>query len=500
MFLAIPLENKPSWRSPPWMTVLLIVINCVIFWGWQAPEEKAVERAAQVYAKTDLPAIELPLFLNHLKEQVAQGSARYERNTVQAAESLFKHKAYGQLYALMWQEKKFRQQLQDGQIITASHPRHAEWQAARQQFAPLEPRSSFTERWSMSYEPGAGWQPLQAFTSIFLHGSTGHLLGNMVFLFLFGFTLELALGAFTYLAFYLIGGVGASLFALIFYAGMGGYGLGASGAISALMAMYAVMYRMRRIRFFYMLLFYFNYATWPALIMLPVWMSVELLQHFWGGKQVAYMAHFGGLLTGAVLMWVYMRLQTVQAPVNEDELARATAKPLTDAMARAQHFTDALDFGRAAPAWREAARLAPKNLEVLKAWFESARHHPGSEDFHGAARLIFKLPASTDAERQLQLSSYRTYRQRAKPSARMSVDTMHGLVRNFVRIGALPEAEKLCQSLHKASDHPHWPATLLLLVNGMAQAGQVQQAKSWLPALQHAAPQDPVTRWLAQQG
>ena len=290
------------------------------------------------------------------------------------------------------------------------------------------------------------------------------------------------------------------MFALIFYAGMGGYGLGASGAISALMAMYAVMYRMRRIRFFYMLLFYFNYATWPALIMLPVWMSVELLQHFWGGKQVAYMAHFGGLLTGAILMWVYMRLQTVQAPVNEDELARATAKPLTDAMARAQRFTDALDFGRAAPAWREAARLAPKNLEVLKAWFESARHHPGSEDFHGAARLIFKLPASTDAERQLQLSSYRTYRQRAKPSARMSVDTMHGLVRNFVRIGALPEAEKLCQSLHKASDHPHWPATLLLLVNGMAQAGQIQQAKSWLPALQQAAPQDPVTRWLALQG
>ena len=53
----------------------------------------------------------------------------------------------------------------------------------------------------MSYEPGAGWQPLQAFTSIFLHGSTSHLLGNMVFLFLFGFTLELALGSFTYLAF-----------------------------------------------------------------------------------------------------------------------------------------------------------------------------------------------------------------------------------------------------------------------------------------------------------
>lgn len=499
MFLAIPLENKPSWRSPPWMTVLLIVINCLIFWGWQAPEEKVVERAAQVYAKTDLPAIELPPFLAHLKEQSAQANARYERSVLQAAEALYKQKAYGQLYALMWQEKRFRQRLLAGQIITTSHPRHAEWQTARKQFAPLEPRSSFTERWSMSYEPGAGWQPLQAFTSIFLHGSTSHLLGNMVFLFLFGFTLELALGSFTYLAFYVVGGVGASLFALMFYAGMGGYGLGASGAISALMAMYAVMYRMRRIRFFYMLLFYFNYATWPALVMLPVWMGVELLQHLWGGKQVAYMAHFGGLLTGAVLMWVYMRLQTVEAPVNEEELARAAAKPLTDAVARAQRLTDALDFGRAAPAWREAARLAPRDPAILKAWFESARHHPGGEDFHGAARLIFKLPATTDAERQLQLSSYRSYRQRAKPGMRISADTMHGLVRSFVRIGALPEAEKLCQSLQQASDHPHWPATLLLLVNGMAQSGQMQQARAWLPALQQIAPQDPVTRWLALQ-
>ena len=499
MFLAIPLENKPSWRSPPWMTVLLIVINCVIFWGWQAPEEKTVERVAQIYAKTDLPAIELPPFLNYLKELAAQKNAHFDNNTIKAAEALYKHKAYAQLYVLMWQEKKFRLRLQDGQVITRTHPKYEQWREARAGFTPAEPRSSFTERWSMSYEPGAGWQPLQAFTSIFLHGSLGHLLGNMVFLFLFGFTLELALGSFTYLAFYVIGGIGASLFALIFYAGMGGYGLGASGAISALMAMYAVMYRMRRIRFFYMLLFYFNYATWPALVMLPVWMSVELIQHLMGGKQVAYMAHLGGLLTGAILMWCYMRLQTVEAPVNEEDKAMAAAKPLTDAVARAQRYTDALDFGRATPAWRDAARLAPADPAVLKAWFESARHHPGSEDFHGAARLIFKLPASTEAERQLQLSSYHTYRQRAKPGMRMSTDTMHSLARGFIRMGALPEAEKLCHSLQKATDHPQWPSTLVLLINGMSQSGRVQEAKAWLPTLQQLAPDEAVTRWLEKQ-
>ena len=82
---------------------------------------------------------------------------------------------------------------------------------------------------------------------------------------------------------------------------------------------------------------------------------------------------------------------------------------------------------------------------------------------------------------------------------RMSADTMHGLVRSFVRLGALPEAEKLCRSLHKLADHPQWPASLLLLVNGMAQAGRVQDAKAWLPALQQSAPEEALTRWLAQQ-
>ncbi|QXZ11388.1 rhomboid family intramembrane serine protease [Comamonas sp. Y33R10-2] len=499
MFLAIPLENKPSWHSPPWMTVLIIVINCIIFWGWQAPEEKVVQSAGQRYAQTALPALELPAFLSYLQEQTAQPKTRFERETVKAAESLYQHKAYAQLYALMWQEKKFRQRLLDEQVITAKNARYAQWREARSLFTPTEPGIGFTERWSINYDSGAGWQPLQAFTSIFLHGSVGHLLGNMVFLFLFGFTLELALGSFTYLAFYVIGGAGASLFALLFYAGMGGYGLGASGAISALMAMYAVMYRMRRIRFFYMLLFYFNYATWPALVMLPVWMGVELLQHLVGGKQVAYMAHFGGLLTGALLMWIYMRLQTVEAPINPADQALTDAKPLADAVALAQRYTDALEFGRATPAWRDAARLAPTDPAILKAWFESSRHHPGSEDFHAAARRIFKLPALTEAERQLQLSSYLTYRQRAKPGMRMSTDTMHGLVRSFVRIGALPEAEKLCQTLSKEADHPQWQSTLLQLVNGMKQSGRLQETKAWLPALQQAAPQEPLTLWLAQQ-
>eukprot|EP01032_Pedospumella_encystans_P026064 gene26064-29440_t len=49
MFYAIPLENRPSWRNPPWMTVLLILVNMLVFWGPQRSEENAQERAARYY-------------------------------------------------------------------------------------------------------------------------------------------------------------------------------------------------------------------------------------------------------------------------------------------------------------------------------------------------------------------------------------------------------------------------------------------------------------------
>ena len=76
MFSAVPLETKPSWRSPPWMTLLLIALHCLVFFGWQVPEERAVNKAAAAYAKTPLAAIELPQFVQHLQNQARQSGNR----------------------------------------------------------------------------------------------------------------------------------------------------------------------------------------------------------------------------------------------------------------------------------------------------------------------------------------------------------------------------------------------------------------------------------------
>ena len=503
MFIAIPLENKPSWRSPPWMTLLLIAINCLIFWGWQGGEHRAVQRSAKLYAATELPAIELPLFVQYLEKQGQQegDDTAISKLMLNEARLALKEQRYEVLYRWMEQEMGFRKRLLADEVIKPGDPRYADWRAARKRFA-LQEHRPFTTRWAMSYSADAGWQPVQALTSTFLHGSTAHLLGNMVFLFLFGFTLEMALGAFRYLAFYLLCGISASFFALQFYAGSGSYGLGASGAIAGLMAMYVVLYRMRRIRFFYMLAFYFNYATWPALVLLPVWMAFELAQHWMGGRGVAYMAHFGGLLVGAMLMALYLQMRrkesVVEVVAREKLAADEQASAQKAAVQRAQQFTDALDFDRAAPAWRQAAKMVPGDAKILRAWFESSRHQPASEDFHQAARAIFKLPVRSDAERQLQHHSWRSYCEKAQPLPRISADSMHLLALGFARIGEWDDAQKLLRMLAKTPEHRQWPDTLAQVVNGLAKAGRVEEARSWLPALQQAAPQEPITRWLAQ--
>ena len=500
MFIAIPLENKPSWRSPPWMTVLLIVVNCLVFWVWQGGEDKATARAAKRYLATDLPAIELPLFVQYLETQSTVKDSRISKLMARHAKAALQFEDYEELYLAMAQEQRFRKQLLAGEVIKPADPNYAAWKSARDRFASQEPQP-FTTRWAMSYETGAGTQPLQALTSTFLHGSTGHLVGNMVFLFLFGFTLEMALGAPLYLLFYLVSGFYASVFAYFFYQGTGSYGLGASGAIAGLMAMYVVLYRMRRIRFFYMFAFYFNYATWPALVLLPVWMGFELAQHLIGGRGVAYMAHFGGLVAGGILMALYLQLRSkesvVEVAAREKQVAQDQAGVLQAAVGRAQQYTDALSFDRAARAWRQAAKLAPGDSKILRAWFESARHAPASEDFHLAARAIFKLPARSDAERQLQHHSWRTYCERAQPVPRISDNSLHALALSFAKLGEWDDAQKIVRQLEKSADHPQWPSTLALVANGLAKAGRMDDAKRWLPALQKAAPQEAVTRWLS---
>ena len=215
------------------------------------------------------------------------------------------------------------------------------------------------------------------------------------------------------------------------------------------------------------------------------------------------MAHLGGLATGAVLMALVMQVRRVHAPTAaapspadaQQAERHGEIKQLAD---KARALTRSLRFGDAAQVWQRAARLAPTDLTVLRAWFDSARHDPASDSFHAAARQIFKLSTRHAAHRQLQVQSYRVYLDRARPAIRISPSTLQQLVRSFVLEGKFKDAEQLARALAASSTLPEgWVDTMDLLINALLKSGRTQQAQAWLPVLEQRAPNEALTRRLA---
>jgi membrane associated rhomboid family serine protease len=145
-------------------------------------------------------------------------------------------------------------------------------------------------------------------TSMFLHGGWMHLLGNMLFLWVFGGAVEEAVGHFQYLIFYFISGVGAAIVHTVFNWGSNVPTVGASGAISGVMGAFIVLFPAARVATLIPALFLFFTVRIPAFLMLGYWFFLQIFSGLAslgvGGQQggVAWWAHVGGFLLGALLV------------------------------------------------------------------------------------------------------------------------------------------------------------------------------------------------------
>ena len=145
-------------------------------------------------------------------------------------------------------------------------------------------------------------------TSMVLHGGWMHLLGNMLFLWVFGGAVEDTLGHFQYLIFYFISGIGAAVVHTIFNWGSQVPSVGASGAISGVMGAFIVLFPSARVATLIPALFLFFTIRIPAFLMLGYWFFLQIFSGLAslgvGGQQggVAWWAHVGGFLLGALLM------------------------------------------------------------------------------------------------------------------------------------------------------------------------------------------------------
>lgn len=150
------------------------------------------------------------------------------------------------------------------------------------------------------------WVPRFAspFTSMFLHGGWMHLLGNMLYLWIFGDNVEDALGHVRYLIFYFACGT-VAIFAQALSNPASPYPIiGASAAISGVLGAYLMLYPRAKVLTLVLLPFFFTTLRLPAMLLLLLWFAAQLLSDLalgHGGSSVAFRAHIGGFLAGMLL-------------------------------------------------------------------------------------------------------------------------------------------------------------------------------------------------------
>jgi membrane associated rhomboid family serine protease len=173
-------------------------------------------------------------------------------------------------------------------------------------FLELAGGDDFVSRWSMvpaHITAGKDWITL--LTAMFLHEGWEHILGNMVFLWAFGPEVEDTMGPIKYLGFYLLGGVVANLAMIAFIPSSTDLNLGASGAIAAVMGAFILAFPRDRIKTVLFIGIFGRVTFIPAVLLIGVWFLLQVFSQLGsiaavqsGG--VAYMAHIGGFVYGAI--------------------------------------------------------------------------------------------------------------------------------------------------------------------------------------------------------
>jgi membrane associated rhomboid family serine protease len=155
-------------------------------------------------------------------------------------------------------------------------------------------------------------------SSMFLHGSWSHVIGNMWYLWIFGDNVEDRVGHGRFIVFYLLCGVAAGLGQIAMDPSSTLPTIGASGAIAGVMGAYFVLYPNSRVLTLVFIVFYVEIFELPALVLLGFWFLIQLFSagaiavtaNTYGGGGVAFVAHVAGFIFGMIAVFVFKKRQT----------------------------------------------------------------------------------------------------------------------------------------------------------------------------------------------
>jgi membrane associated rhomboid family serine protease len=477
--LIIPLTGKFNKKNLPWITIFIILINCFIFVFLQSGDDKIYEEANKYYFKSGLAEIEVNQYIKYKKGQNdVQQDIKQQEPTNPDSEIM------KQYYAEMFQDRKFESLLLSDKIITPAEPQYKTWRELRTQFDNILNQVSSAK---YGFIP-ANHNLFTVFSHMFLHGSFMHLLSNMIFLWLVGCILELGFGRITYIIVYLLGGLSSTGLDYLFNINSTIPSIGASGAISGLIGAYTVAYGRTKINVFYSLGFYFNYIRVYAILLLPLWLANEAFKLiFYKNSNIAYLAHIGGLLGGAFLGFLIIKIfRTDSHKVFED--VPDPKKTITTLLEKALHKIESLDMKGARPLLLEILAIDENNSAALKQLYNIDKLQPASDEFHKTAKKRMLVLSREAGSGKVLLDTYLHY---CKIADKHKIDPsmLLYLCHVFADSRKLDEAEKIIDEvLLIAPNHPRLAQSMLEVAQLNAKKGEKEKSIRLLQIVQERFP------------
>ena len=467
--LIIPVEQKLDGSNPPVATLLLILINCFVFFGYQAQDDQIWQTAVAYYESEGLYEYEKNVYLEYLlkndRDQYGQFK-QYEKD--QAASQVMSDPGFARYLEQQYFVKN----------VTA-----LKWMDARQQ---LDKQIADISSIKYGFTP-ADFSVVTLFTSMFLHGGIDHLLGNMLFLFIYGFSLEIALGRLWFIGIYLLSGVCGDLLTWSISTDSLVPNIGASGAIFGLLGMYLGLYGLRKIKFFFTAGFYVNYFKAPALVLLPYWGLFELYDQFTTRDNIAHYVHLGGLVSGALFVAL---AKNRFIKINREYVDTAnTVDPFKEKYNRFMRHVENLNMFQAKKLLAELLQSNPNSFQLWKHQYELWKLKPNSVQYDQAAKAIFSQADLGVENAELFNRLLDEYEHVSPTQAAFNPEIRSNIFEVVMRSDRLQAAERhLIRLLDEPAMQKKLPSMLLRLAIRLSARNHHVKAKQYKEIIIHRFP------------
>lgn len=448
--LIVPTEKRFDWTHAPIVLMAIVLINILVFVLYQSSDTEKAYTALEGFVASGFVEKEWPIYEAYLQRQDRSDELALARQLARQNE------LYRMASVMMSEPDYFEYAIRTARF-EFPHTEYDAWRNQREQWQA-------TYRSMSAFEYGLIASDVSLTTLIshqFLHGGVGHILGNMIFLVLFGFAVEAAIGHWRFLLFYLLSGIASGMTQVAFTWGSEVPLVGASGAISGVMAMYLAVFRLRKIEFFYWVFFFVGYFRAPALLILPFYIGKEIYQYTtMDGSNVAFMAHAGGFVAGAILIVAalfFNRSILNETYVDEDQSASERDK----ALSQIYRAMEQLRFDYAGNLIQALMKKEGKDFELLALRYHVEKIKRG-RNYWPVFRALMNQPAVGDDELSL---TQRCFLEEPEATRRLPLDEQLQLAFRLTRLPRLEAATILFDHLY---DQQYKPAELILLARKLA--------------------------------